>query len=366
MMYEQQQLKALIDTAVDGIMSISHDGRVMLYNPAATGMFGYEPSEVIGQDVAMLMPDHHAHRHQSYIDAYMDTGVARIIGIGRIVEGKRKDGTVFPMSLSVGEFADDGSRYFVGIVRDLSRQLAERKRAQDLQDQLETIGRHSAVTEMGAALAHELNQPLTAIDLFLVAAERQLDTNPEKAKELFLRVRKEAKRAGGIVRRIRQMVERSDGERTVIFLDHVIKSAVELCRVVEGHDDILVVEDIPSGSFYADEIQVRMILINLIKNALDATDGQANRKVVIRATLDDVARIDVLDNGPGVAPDMENSLFEPFASSKKKGLGIGLSICRTIAETHGGHLRYIQPKDQVRGLGGAQFHLCLPTDQNRD
>ncbi|MEM9285562.1 MAG: PAS domain S-box protein, partial [Pseudomonadota bacterium] len=181
-MYEQAQLKALINTAVDGILSISADGSVRLYNKASERIFGHKEQDVLGCNIDMLMPPSYAERHQGFLERYLSGGSAQIIGVGRQVEGLRKDGSVFPMHLSVGEFVEENERFFVGIVRDLSAEVAARERSQMLQEQLEMISRYSAVNEMGAALAHELNQPLTAIELFLVAADRQLENNPSAAR----------------------------------------------------------------------------------------------------------------------------------------------------------------------------------------
>lgn len=359
-MFEQEQLRALIDTAVDGILSISADGRVQLYNDASEKIFGYPAEEVLGQDVAMLMPAHHAHSHGQYLDNYLKTGDAKIIGVGRQTQGLKKDGTVFPIHLSVGEFRDGGERFFVGIIRDLSDEMAERERTRTLQEQLELIGRHSAVSEMGAALAHELNQPLTAIDLFLVAAERKLADQPEEARQIFARVREEADRAGNIVRRIRQMVERSDGEHAAFDLGPVIESAVELCRTVDQRPGVITYEPGEPIEVFGDATQIRMIVVNLIKNALDAVGSSADGRVLVRARGGDEAQIAVMDNGPGVAPDFADQLFQPFASTKAKGLGIGLSICRTIAEGHGGRLSYRQPGECPESIGGACFVLELP------
>ncbi|GGY45487.1 two-component system sensor histidine kinase NtrB [Parvularcula lutaonensis] len=365
-MFEQQQLRALIDTAVDGILSISADGRVRLYNRASERIFGYSAEEVLGQDVAMLMPEHHARNHGQYIENYLSTGEARIIGIGRQVQGVKKDGSVFPLHLSVGEFREAGERYFVGIIHDLSEQMAERERTRALQEQIELIGRHSAVSEMGAALAHELNQPLTAVDLFLVAAERKLENDPDGARRIFARVREEAERAGNIVRRIRQMVERSDGEHSLFDLGQVIDSAVELCRTVSQRPDTIRIETTGPAMLFGDSTQIRMILVNLIKNALDAVGDQPRGQVVVRVRSGDPLRIEVLDNGPGVGPEFEDKLFQPFASTKTKGLGIGLSICRTIAEAHGGRLLYKAPDGYRDGLGGASFILELPQPDERN
>ncbi len=365
-MYEQAQLRALINTAVDGILSISADGRVRLYNKASERIFGYKEQEVLGQKIEMLMPSAYADQHQGFIDSYMSGGPAQVIGVGRQVEGQRSDGTVFPMHLSVGEFTEDGERFFVGIVRDLSEEVATRERNQMLQEQLEMISRYSAVNEMGAALAHELNQPLTAIELFLVAADKQLETNPAGARDIFNRVRDEAGRAGNIVRRIREMVERTDGERLSFAVEEVIESAADLCRLVDRKGTSIQLGDIARTHVFGDPTQIRMILVNLIKNALDATDGQDDRLVMVRSSVDDRIRIDVIDNGPGVSPEFADALFEPFLTTKENGLGIGLSICRTIAEGHGGKLTYRRANPDTDKLSGALFCLELPRPRETD
>ncbi|MEL6227636.1 MAG: HAMP domain-containing sensor histidine kinase, partial [Pseudomonadota bacterium] len=140
----------------------------------------------------------------------------------------------------------------------------------------------------------------------------------------------------------------------------VVSSAVELCRVVDRESGAIQVGAQPSVTTFGDPTQIRMILVNLIKNALDATDGHDNRRVIVRMSINDSVMVEVLDNGPGVSADMASTLFEPFSSSKQRGLGIGLSICKTIAEGHGGRLYYTSPSDQADGLGGATFTLELP------
>lgn len=363
--FAESQLKALVRTAVDGIMCIDRRGHVNLYNPACERIFGWTPDEVMGRNVTMLMPKRYAERHDGFIENYLNTGNARIIGIGREVEGLRKDGTEFPMDLSVGEFEDDGEPLFVGIVRDLTERVAAERRLRDLQGQLTHMGRVGAVAEMGSALAHELNQPLTAISLFLAASDRSLESDPEKARTLFARAQDEAQRAGDIVRRIRQMVERGDEERRVVDVSDIIAGAAELCSVVDAGGRAMIDTSgvAPELTVFADPTQIRQVMVNLIKNAIDATAGQEDRRIRVTASAEpsDYVAIDVEDSGPGVDPTVRPELFSPFVSSKPDGLGIGLSICRTIAESHGGNLDLVDEPGED-GLSGARFRLRLPVE----
>ena len=364
--YAEGQLNALIRTAVDGIVSIDAHGIVSLYNPACESIFGWSEAEVLGRNVSMLMPARYAEHHDDFLRHYLKTGDARIIGIGREVEGLRKDGSEFPMDLSVGEFEHDGERRFVGIIRDLTERVAAERRLREIQSQLSHMGRVSAVAEMGSSLAHELNQPLTAISLFLTASERALNTDPDKARAMFARAEAECQRAGDIVRRIRQMVERGDDERSNVELGDIIVGAAELCRIAEtgGRSSIeLVGVSEQQVEIYADATQIRQVMVNLIKNAIDATEYLDDPRIRIRMEIEepDCVRVEVEDNGPGIDPAFRHRLFTPFVTSKQDGLGIGLSICRTIAESHGGSLDLIEDRDPTR-LPGAVFRLRLPLE----
>lgn len=356
-----EQLKALVATAVDAIISADAEGTIRFCNPAVERLFGWTPDELVGRNVSVLMPDGHARHHDGYMRRYLDGGTPRIIGKGREVDGLRKDGELFPLHLSVGEYVVGKESFFVGIMRDLTNERREQARLRELEEQLAVLGRRSAVSEMGAALAHELNQPLTAIDLFLAAAERAFDSNPEKSRKLFEDAREQARRAGDMVRRIRQMVEKSDDRRTLFPLAPVLDDAVKLCHLtdasrraridVRGADGVMV---------YGDEIQIRQVLVNLIKNALEATASQPDRRVVVDVNKRTHVEIEVTDNGPGLDESILDGLFEPFRSTKPGGLGVGLSICRSIAENHGGRLEVVLGQDTVPALTGARFRLRLP------
>lgn len=353
-----EQLGALITTAVDAIISIDSDGTVRLCNPAVERLFGWPVKDLLGKNVNVLMPEDHASHHDGYLDRYMKGGEARIIGKGRKVRGKRFDGSEFPLHLSVGEFNVTGERYFVGILRDLTAETQEQARLRLLEDQLALLGRRSAVSELGASLAHELNQPLTAIDLFLTAAKRAFPSDPDRALALFEDARTEAQRAGAIVKRIRNMVEGAEQKRELFTLKPVVEDAISLCRMtdtvnparfeIEGANDVTV---------FGDEVQIRQVLVNLIKNALEATERQNERVIKINFARQHFVTVDVADNGPGIDQAIASKLFEPFHSTKDGGLGIGLSICRTIAESHGGELLHVSQAGQ---LPGACFRLRLP------
>lgn len=360
--YAEEQLTALIATAVDGIICIDAAGKAELFNPACERIFGYAASEVLGRNISMLMPPKYASRHDGYIGAYVATGEKKIIGIGREVEGMRKNGDVFPMDLSVGEFTHGREQRFVGIIRDLSARAASERRLHELQNQVAHMGRVSAVSEMGSALAHELNQPLTAMTLYLTAAERAIHQDPEKAAELFRRSKTEAARAGEIVRRIRQMVERTDHEMAMFNLAETLAASIDLCRIADAErNSAIAVEGLPAEfEAFGDATQVQQVLVNLIKNALDATEGQPERHVLITAEIGEALELYVEDNGPGIAPEIRERLFSPFTSSKARGLGIGLSICRNIMEGHGGALDLVD--ERGRRLGGARFRLRLPLE----
>jgi len=366
--FAEEQLSALISTAVDGIMCIDEEGCAELFNPACERIFGYAAEEVLGQNIRMLMPPKYAGHHDGYLHSYINTGVKKIIGIGREVEGRRKNGDVFPMDLSVGEFWHHGARRFVGIVRDLSARAASERRLHELQNQVAHMGRVSAVAEMGAALAHELNQPLTAMTLYLTAAERAISQDPDKAADLFRRSKAEAARAGEIIRRIRQMVERADHEMAMFNLSEVVAASVDLCRIADPErNSFIEVEGLPKAfEAFGDATQIQQVLINLIKNALDATTGQSDRRVRVSSQLGEALELFVEDNGPGVAPDIRERLFSPFTSTKARGLGIGLSICRNIIEGHGGALDLVDASPNPKPLGGACFRIRMPLETVAD
>jgi two-component system sensor kinase FixL len=358
------RLASVLDTAVDGIIIIDEQASIMMYNKACERMFGYDAREAVGRNVSMLMPPEHADRHDAYVDAYKSTGRRQVIGIGREVRGRRKDGSLFPLDLSVGEAITPEGRQFIGILRDLTVRKEAERRLNELQADLIRLTRISVLDEMGLALAHELNQPLTAIMLYLQAAGRELARTPERTQAdtitlgILEKVQREAQRADSIIKRLRQLAEKRAPERRSIDLNAIVEDAVDLTLI--GHDQSVRMvrnyrDDLPA--IEADQVQIQQVVVNLIRNAIEAVHGQRGAEIVVSTSLNDgCVLLSVSDNGPGIPPDKLAGLFQTFKTGKRTGIGLGLAISRTIVQSHGGELLV----DPGGGGFGARFVVRLP------
>jgi two-component system, LuxR family, sensor kinase FixL len=484
----------LLATAVDGIIAIDPNGLVYIYNQACVRLFGYRANEVIGQNVKMLMPAPYHQEHDDYLSHYRQTHERRIIGIGREVTGRRKDGSTFPMYLSVGEGSIAGQRFFVGIIHDLSairqeaaqragadrllaqivqssddaiisktldsiisswnasaermfghsaaeaigqhislifpsdrmaeddeimaqllagqnithfetvrlhkngkdvqvslsvapildgsgaligaskvlRDITERKRAEahalGLQDELAHVGRLSAMGQMSAAIAHELNQPLTAVTNYVKAAQRLLaGDNPapgklHSARDAMDKAAGQTLRAGTIIRYLRDFVEKRESERTLENLNDVIREAVSLGMLGYKHSNIKLTltldPAIPTAAL--DKVQIQQVLLNLVRNAVEAMTNTEHAELAISSVMESAdVLIVVRDTGPGFAPEIASRLFQPFVTTKGDGMGIGLKICQSIVEAHGGTI------EARNGDPGAVFVVRLPLNSMR-
>ncbi len=354
-------LRCILETVADAIIVIDGKAAIQSFSAAAERQFGYTQDEVLGRNVSILMPEPYREKHDAYMHRYHDTGERRIIGIGREVLGRRKDGSIFPMYLSVGEGQLDGERLYVGIIHDLTGQQATERRLRELQEELLQVSRMSGMGQMASSLAHELNQPLTAITSLLQAARRMLgNADPSaavRARETVEKASQQVLRAGEIIRRLREFTARGEIEKSVVAVDQMIDEAVALARASNRFGPAQVIVDVSGvGVVLADKIQIQQVLLNLIRNALEAMEGLARQVLTIRAVLKgEFVEIAVEDIGHGIAPEMKARLFEPFITTKDFGMGVGLAICRTIVESHGGRLI----ADDNPG-GGAIFRLTLP------
>ncbi|SHL56442.1 two-component system sensor histidine kinase NtrB [Roseibium suaedae] len=361
----EARLASVFDTAVDGIVVINERFQVLAFNKACESIFGYTASELLGKNVSAIMPADYAADHDSYVQRYLDTGEKRIIGIGREVRGRHKDGTEFPVELSVGDASTPAGRQFIGILRDLRPRRSVEERLAQAQAQLVHMTRISAMDEMGAAIAHELNQPLTAILLYLQSVSRKAqgnDTIDPMILSIIDKAVKEAERAGEIIQRMRQLVEKKDPEREEISIPEFLEGCINLVAMgTNERRDFFACHTEPGlPPLSADPVQIRQIMINLLRNAREAVAGSKIKKVSISARSDgDFIEIRVSDTGPGVPEEVAGDLFKAFSGQKRKGLGLGLAISRSIAQNHGGDLMLGMP-DMGRG---ATFVLRLPANE---
>jgi len=359
----ERHLQSILETIPDAMIVIDGNGIMQFFSSAAERQFGYSEQEAIGQNVSILMPNPDRSRHDGYMARYRSTGERHIIGIGRIVTGQRKDGTTFPMHLSIGEMQSGGMPYFTGFVRDLTEHQQTQARLQELQSELVHVSRLSAMGEMASALAHELNQPLAAISNYMKGSRRLLaassDPNRPKLENALDRAAEQAIRAGQIIRRLRDFVSRGESEKRVESLSKLIEEAGALgltgareqgvqlrFNLNPDHDLVLV-----------DRVQVQQVLVNLFRNALEAMAQSPQRELIAANTqaADDMIEIEVSDTGSGFRENVKQNLFQTFFTTKETGMGVGLSISRSIIEAHGGRMWA-----EANPSGGATFRFTLP------
>jgi two-component system sensor kinase FixL len=368
----ERHFRSILDTVPDAMIVIDEHGIMQFFSSAAERQFGYSESEAIGRNISLLMPEPDRSRHDGYIARYLKTGERRIIGIGRIVTGMRKDGTTFPMYLTIGEMQTEGQRHFTGFVRDLTEQQQTQARLQELQSELVHVSRLSAMGEMASALAHELNQPLSAISNYMKGSRRllagSLDANAPKIEAALDRAAEQAIRAGDIIRRLRNFVAREASEKRVESLSKLIEEAGALGLSGAREQGVILRFNLdPSCDLVlADRVQIQQVLVNLFRNALEAMADSNHRELIAtnaRATEtdDDMIEIAVSDTGHGFGDDTHGNLFQPFFTTKETGMGVGLSISRTIIENHGGRMWA-----ETNRAGGATFRFTLPAASAKD
>ena len=359
---QESHLRSILSTVPDAMVVIDDQGLILSFSAAAEQLFGYSEAELLGANVSMLMPSPDRERHDNYIRRYLETGEKRIIGIGRVVFAQRKDGSTFPMELSIGEATGEAHPLFTGFIRDLTERQKTEEQLESLQSELIHVTRVSAMGTMASTLAHELNQPLTAVANY-VAAVRDMLARPDPDDLPMIRdalddTAKEALRAGHIVRRLRDFVARGEVEKTIEKLPLLINEAAVLGLMGAREKGIAPRFDLDpyASPVLVDKIQIQQVLINLIRNACEAMAASPVRELSVMSRPDErgFVRVIVADTGPGVDAQIAEQLFTAFTSTKSEGMGLGLSICRTIVEAHGGRI-WMEPREG----GGTEFHFTL-------
>ncbi|HVC61543.1 MAG TPA: PAS domain S-box protein [Acetobacteraceae bacterium] len=358
---ESAMLRSILETIPDAMVVIDQHGTIQQFSKAAERLFGWRAEEVCGENVRLLMPAPYREHHDGYLSRYLNTEERRIIGIGRVVVGLRRNGSTFPMELSVGEVNHGGQRLFTGFVRDLTERQQTRARLQELQDALLHVSRLRSMGEMAAALAHELNQPLTASANYIAAALRLIDgARPDLAhiRQALTLASAQTLRSGEIIRRLRAFVERGETARRAEHLHVLVEEATALALVGLGDRGVTVTyaRDPNLPPVIADRVQVQQVLLNLLRNAVEAMEAGPVRALTLgTARWDSMVVVSVADTGSGIPAAIEAQLFQPFVTTKSAGMGIGLSVCRSIVEAHGGRL-WVEPNPG----GGSVFRFTLP------
>ncbi len=358
----EAHLQSILATVPDAMIVIDERGVMQSFSSAAERLFGYSASEALGKNVDMMMPSPYRENHDGYLGRYLRTGERRIIGIGRIVVGERKDGSTFPMELAVGEMRSGDRRFFTGFIRDLTERQKTEARLQELQSELVHISRLTAMGEMASTLAHELNQPLSAIANYLKGSRRLLEGSADQRsntmRDAMDKAAEQALRAGQIIRRLRDFVARGESERRVESMKKLVEEASALALVGAKDQGVRVrfMFDPAVELVLADKVQIQQVLLNLLRNAIEAMETSDRRELTVSsaAAEDDMVTISVADTGSGIASEMTSQLFQPFVTTKRHGMGVGLSISRTIVEAHGGRIW----ADSNPG-GGTTFRFTL-------
>jgi two-component system sensor kinase FixL len=365
----QLHFESILNSVPDAMVVTNESGTILAFSRAAEQLFGYTAAEMIGQQVNALMAGRDRTNHGNYIGNYLRTGNRQIIGKGRVVIAARADGTVFPIDLKIGEARIGEHFLFTAFIRDLTQQQSSELRMQEMQSELVHFSRVSAVGTMASALAHELNQPLTAVANYLEASRDLLDSPDPEIKEVLRGALAEAAtqavRAGEIVRKLRSYLSRGEVDARPVSLGPLLADAVALTKTSRERADIpvsILLTDL-ADRVLADPIQVQQVVINLIRNAMDAMADRADAHIELRvspAEDSSYVQIEVCDNGPGLSPEIKELIFKPFATTKSQGMGLGLSICQTIVEAHGGTIRAVASPQ-----GGTCFRFTLRRDTGK-
>lgn len=363
------ELQALLDACIDAVIIIDHRGSIMTFNRAASRMFGYEASQVIGRNVSMLMPSPDREQHDEYLARYLKTGNARVIGIGREVTAQRGDGSHFPASLAIGRIDGHSPPHFVGFLHDLSarnaqeaQRLAAEQAMREARERLMHVARLSTMGEMTTGLAHEINQPLTAITMYAQAAERlAAQPNPDLGElvDALKQISGQALRAGEIIRRLRELVRNRQVREELLDLNAAVRELAVLAESDARVNGVRLEIDLAASlpPVLGDTIQLQQVMLNLVRNAIEAVQAPAcERSVTLRtAHVGNSVEMSVSDRGPGLDPAIRDRLFEAFATTKAAGMGLGLAISRSIIEAHGGKLAW-----RANEPRGSCFHFSLP------
>jgi PAS domain S-box-containing protein len=339
--------RAIIDSAVDGIVVIDRLARIEAFNPGAERLFGYAEHEVVGQNVNMLMPSPYHEEHDRYLSRYLATGTAKIIGIGREVAGRRKDGTTFPVHLSVGQFALQGERKFTGILHDLTGRVR-------MEEQLRERAALARLGEMAAVIAHEVRNPLAGIRGAIQTIGARI---PESAgdramiKEIVTRIDS----LNEMMKDLLLFARPPQPRLTSTEILPLVQMTASLLREDPALRGVTIDVDGASSAVAVDAEMLKIVFQNLLVNGAHAMGGEGRIQVTV-GTMDGSCLIAFTDQGPGIPTDLRDRVFTPFFTTKARGSGLGLPTAKRFVEAHNGDIAITCPAS-----GGTTVTVRIPT-----
>jgi two-component system sensor kinase FixL len=342
----EERLRSIVEAAVDGIVVIDARGSIEAFNPGAERLFGYTAGEVLGKNINLLMPEPYRSEHDQYVQHYLETGEQRIIGIGREVSAMRKDGSLFPVHLSVGEMLLGGQRKFTGILHDLTSRVAMEERLRE-QAALVRLG------EMAAVIAHEVKNPLAAVRGAIQVIGKRLAAGSREAAvvtDIIARI----DTLNLLVRDLLLFARPPQPHPISVDVRSVLSATIDLLRGDDAHDGVRVSIAGEAPAIDADVELLKIVFLNLFINSAQAMKGRGDITIDVSAERD-MCRVVITDSGPGIPPEIRARLFTPFVTTKARGTGLGLSTVKRLIEAHYGEIRVESPE-----TGGARVTVLLP------
>jgi two-component system sensor kinase FixL len=358
-----QILQVMLDSVSDAIVTVDMHGLIKSFSHPASQMFGYSAEEAVGKPVTMLLPSPHSEEPGRRLQRLRNTD--KLKNGGRVVIGRKRDGSAFPMEIFIGEAAGGDKPLLIAFIRDITGRPGTEQRLEQIQAELLRASRLDAMGQLALAIAHELNQPLAAICNYVNAVKAGLRAEkltPEKRRvthELIEKASAQSLRAAAIIKGLRDFVEKRKISREPADLGQIVEESLALAFVSAASAGVTVVLHLDSTlpPVLADRVQIQQLLFNLIRNSLEAMQSSPKRELILetRRIPGGLAEVSVQDNGPGLDASVARDLFKPFTTNKDGGMGVGLTICQTIVEAHGGHIWLVHS-----GSDGAIFRFSLP------
>ena len=361
--YSEENHRLVVETAPDAVISIDERGAILFANPATVRIFGYDPTELIGKPLTVLMPEFLRKLHEKGFSRYLATGQRHINWQGTELTALRKNGQEFPVEISFGELSRDGHKVFTGFIRDISERKQAQQALQMTQMELARVSRLTTMGELAASIAHEVNQPLTAVTnnssacLRLLAAD---NLKPEVLRRALEEIVADGNRASAVVARIRAFIKKAPAEKNELDINEVIQEVLALAGRELLENRVLIECQLTKALplVLADRVQLQQVLLNLIMNGVEAMIAlkDQSRSLWVESRVDESGDIlvAVRDSGTGLGSEADR-VFTPFFTTKANGMGMGLSISRSLVESHGGRL-WATPNFP----NGAVFSFTLP------